>query len=441
MKLLVSCNLYFFKNKLYHDLKFSQKIQKSEPAAIMNYQNGKFIKLIDHTKRNVPYYSDKLANIHTIKDICKIPFLTKTIIKERSADLRAKNLKEKDFIENSTSGSTGESMYFYSDRNNTYSEACAIRGDMLSGWEFGEKNIIIWGALRDIKEQESFIEKLKRKFIRKYEILSSFNLSENDIEKYIDFINRFKPILIIGYPTGLFLIANYILKFNKEIVRAKAIISAGETLYDFQRELIEKAFKQKVFNRYASREVKHIAGECSAHNGLHISSDHLIVEIINENGEPANPGEIGEIVVTDLDNYAFPFIRYKIGDLGILKDPDYKCSCGVNLPMLERVEGRTMDVIVGTNGNRVTGSFWTLFFRHNFHGIEKFQVIQKTPDAITLNFEINELYDSKDEVKIKSEIRKLLGEDIEIKICIVDEINKTTTGKHRWIISNVTPYE
>lgn len=440
MKFPAAAALFFLKNKLYFDLNHSLKIQKSEKENILKLQNDKFMKLINHAKKNVPYYSEILNNINGINDIINIPFLTKNIIKERKLDLKARNYSEKEFIENSTSGSTGESMFFYSDLNNKYSEACAIRGDMLSGWEYGEKNIVIWGASRDINEHENIRIFLNRKYIQKYKILSSFNLTEQDIDRYIRIINDFKPTLIIGYPTGLFLIANHILKFKREIMLPKAIISAGETLFDFQREIIEEAFKQKVFNRYGCRDVYHIASECTKHNGLHIDSDHVVVEIINERGEPVNTGELGEIVVTDLDNFAFPLIRYKIGDIGVFKDPDFKCDCGVNLPMFEKVEGRTMDIVVGINGNRLTGNFWTLFFRHNFSGIEKFQVIQEKIDSIEVFFEVNNLFSQMDEIKIKNEIKKLLGNDTKIDIFLLDKINETSTGKHKWIISKVSPY-
>jgi phenylacetate-CoA ligase len=440
MKFPASAALFLFKNKLYTELHTSLKLHRSENEDILKYQNDKFVKLLKHAKENVPYYSEILNNVFIINDIQKIPFLTKSIIKERKLDLKAKNYPESEFVENSTSGSTGESMHFYSDRNDKYSEACAIRGDMLTGWEYGERNIVIWGAARDIRKIKNFSKWVNQKYVQNYKILSSFDLSEQDVDDYIKTINAFRPALIIGYPTALFLLANHILKYNKQVVKVKGVISAGETLYEFQREIIEKAFHNKVFNRYGCRDVYQIASECEAHNGLHISADHVIVEIVDEKGEPVKPGEMGEIVVTDLDNFAFPIIRYKIGDIGVLKDPGYKCSCGINLPMLDTVEGRTMDIIVGTNGNRLSGNFWTLFFRHNFSGIEKFQVIQETKRTIILYFEVNGSYNALNEITIKNEIRKKLGDDIDIEINIVDKISKTATGKHKWIASKVSPY-
>ncbi|HBE42073.1 MAG TPA: hypothetical protein DDW27_12865 [Bacteroidales bacterium] len=440
MKFSKSAALYLLKNKLYKDLNFTLDFLSWDKDSIRRFQNEKLSKLLDHARRNVPYYSEILENIKGIQDIPQIPFLTKKIIRERINDLKAVNFPARAFKSNSTSGSTGESMHFFSDSGNTYAEACYIRGDMMSGWQYGEKNVILWGALRDMNETENLLEKIKRKAIRRYEILSSFTLYDEKIAEYIRFINKFRPALIIGYPTGLSLMSEYMIRNGLNIYKPAAVISAGETLFDFQREIIEKGFGRKVFNRYGCREVSQIASECTAHDGLHISVDHLFVEILNEKGEYVQPGETGEIIVTDLDNYAFPLIRYKIGDMGAFKATEFKCSCGVNLPMLDRVEGRTMDVIVGPNGNRVTGSFWTLFFRHNFTGIDKFQVIQNSLNDLKLCFETNNSFRHENEQEIKSEIRKYLGDNINIEIEIVREIDKTSTGKHRWVISNMSPF-
>ena len=97
---------------------------------------------------------------------------------------------------------------------------------------------------------------------------------------------------------------------------------------------------------------------------MHINAEHVYVECLKENGEPAAAGESGELIITDLDNYGMPFIRYRIGDVGMLSDR--KCNCGRGLPIMETVGGRTFDIIVGTNGRHLGGNFWTLILRKAF---------------------------------------------------------------------------
>ena len=115
-------------------------------------------------------------------------------------------------------------------------------------------------------------------------------------------------------------------------------------LYDFQRRNIEKSFKTPVFNRYGCREVGHIASECPAHKGMHYDADRLIIEIVDDEGNTCPPNTVGNIVITDLNNYVFPLIRYKIGDMGSLSD-DTNCECGCTFPKIRKIEGRSFDII------------------------------------------------------------------------------------------------
>ena len=172
-------------------------------------------------------------------------------------------------------------------------------------------------------------------------------MTEKDIKENISFINSFKPKLIVGYPSALNFMADYLAK-NPKILKYKtnAIISAGEMIYDFQRSNIEKYFQTIVFNRYGCREVGHIASECLVHEGLHYDAERLIIEVVDDNGEICPANTVGNIVITDLNNYVFPLIRYKIGDLGSLSD-EKNCKCGCTLPKINKIEGRSFDIIRG----------------------------------------------------------------------------------------------
>jgi phenylacetate-CoA ligase len=218
----------------------------------------------------------------------------------------------------------------------------------------------------------------------------------------------------------------------------KGIVTSAETLYPHQRETIESVFGCRIFNRYGCREAGNIAQECEEHNGLHIFSEHVVVEVVDEKGDPAPPGEPGEIVVTKLDNYVFPFIRYRIGDIGVLSER--RCPCGRNLPMLESVEGRVFDIIVGTNGNHLSGTFWTILLREYVSGISKFQVIQEEYGKILLKLEAGSGFSEKEKEKLISKIRERCGEDMNVEIETVEEIEQTESGKHRFVISKVSPY-
>ncbi len=168
--------------------------------------------------------------------------------------------------------------------------------------------------------------------------------------------------------------------------------------------------------------------------GLHVNSDRVYIEILDENLETVEDCETGEIVITDLDNYVMPLIRYRIGDVSSLKNDT--CSCGRSLPLLKKVEGRTLDIVKTPNGNRLGGTFWTLLFRSQ-PGIKTFRVIQETLDGITVEYvkdptviNINLEYYTK-------KIKKECGKNFIINFKNVIRIPNTISGKTRFVISKL----
>lgn len=432
--------LSLFRRKKLKILNELISLQWLSPSEIKNIQNKKFIKLINHCKENVPYYKkiEGFSRIKSLDDITQMSLLTKKIINENQEKLKTINIPAKHFIPNSTSGSTGESLKFYSYAKNYVNFGITIRDNIWTGWNLGERQAMLWGSHYDISRAQKLFNKIKNLFIHKNLFLSSYDMTERDMLEYQRRINRYKPQLITGYPNGLSVFAEFLGEKGLSIYKPKGIICSGETLYEYQRKKIESVFGCKVFNRYGCREVGNIAQECEMQEGLHINASHVIVEVLDENGNPCKPGELGEIVVTDLDNHAFPFIRYKIGDIGIPSDK--KCSCGRGLPLLESVEGRTFDIIVGTNGNLVTGNFWTILLRTYVKGIRQFQVIQEEKDKLNFKLIVDSHFDNNEKIKLIKEVREKCGEDMKIEIDLVDRISLTKSGKLKFVISKCSPF-
>lgn len=428
---------FLFNNRLYNDIQTASKIQFESIEVIKAFQEEKFIKLINHSKKNVPYYNEKLEDIKSLSDITKIDFLTKDKINLNNKELKAKNLASKRFISNSTSGSTGESLIFFSDAKDFYRKAISIRGDAWAGLKYGNKTLLFWGAERDIEKNKNIYKRIKHRFIIRNKIISTYHMSESDLKSFIEIYDNYRPDIIISYPTPLFHLAQFVELNNINTWTPKGIVTSAETLFSFQREKIEKIFKSEIYNRYGSREFGHIAAECEKHDGLHINADRFVLEIVDSNEKVCKPGELGEIVITDLDNFVFPMIRYKIGDLGILSDNI--CTCGRNLPLLERVEGRIFDLIVGVNGNVVAGTFWTLL-KYKIKGWKKFQLIQEEIDYIKFIVEKNDAIKDDFTDKLNQIVKEKFGNEMKIDVKFVDKIPLTKTGKHRWVISKISPF-
>jgi phenylacetate-CoA ligase len=298
----------------------------------------------------------------------------------------------------------------------------------------GEKRAYIWGAPMDISKRASIKGEIAN-WMTNIFFLSAYKLSEESMHEYAIKLRRFKPKLLIGYSSVLALFAEFLQANNITDVSPEAIISSAEVLYPYQRKLIESVFNCKVFNRYGSREVAHIACECDRHNGMHINAERVYIEFLKDD-KPVEPGESGEILVTSLDNYGMPFIRYAIGDIGI--PSDRICKCGRGLPLMENVEGRSFDIIIGTNGNRLGGTFWTILLRRTVQGIKQFQVIQNSKSRLDIKIvKDGSLFNSSCIPKLVEKIKEYCGSDMRVEFHVVNSITPTKSGKHRFVISEI----
>ena len=214
----------------------------------------------------------------------------------------------------------------------------------------------------------------------------------------------------------------------------KAVFTSSETLLDQQREAIEKAFSCKLFDFFGLAERVFFATECEAHDGHHINMDFGITEILKQNNEPAAPGELGRIVATGLYNYTMPLIRYQTTDVTVIKSKI--CTCGREFPLMENVTTKDEDIIVTRDGRYVSSSILTHPFKP-LHTIYESQIVQETKEQIIVKIVRLPDYDEKDSDYIVKELKKRVGDDMQINIEFVDHIPRTKAGKFRWVISKI----
>ena len=228
--------------------------------------------------------------------------------------------------------------------------------------------------------------------------------------------------------------AKYIKSHSLQAPRLKGIIVGAETLYDFQRELMEDVFNCPVYNRYGCTEFGNVASECKARKGMHINSDRFILEVVNDQGK-AVYDEVGEIVITDLDNYAMPFIRYKTGDKGIITKET--CFCAVSFPLLSKVIGRTSETLITKSGKKIHDLFF-VYKLDRIPGIIKFNVVQKSYEEIYTYIVKDKQYDEEALTKnIMGALSELEELGFKIKLIFVNEIPKSKSGKMTYFISEV----
>ncbi len=374
-----------------------------------------------------------IKSIKSINDLLPhLPILTKEMIFEQRDELL--NLSATGIISDSSGGSTGTPLNFYHDRNWCVNiAATTIINDMMQGWRFFHRHAKLWGAPRDISEIKGPLAMLGN-FIRNRRFYDSFDMSQEKMAQYHSDLQKFKPEVILSYASSIHLLAHYL--ETKSLVPdypLHSIITTAECLHDSMRATIERVFKVPVYDRYGSREVGCIAGECPEHNGMHLHPYDHIVECVDASGKGIFD-DLGELIITDLNNYAFPFIRYRIGDLGIISSQ--KCSCSRTTPLLKIIIGRTTDTITTKSGRLVHGEYFTHAF-YGIDGVEQFQFVQEDLDSYVLYIVRNKHFKD-DKIRIiRKYITDVIGLDVRFVVTYVDNIPLTPSGKHRFTISKV----
>jgi phenylacetate-CoA ligase len=282
------------------------------------------------------------------------------------------------------------------------------------------------------------ISKSVRYFFERTMVFDASRVSSETTPVIVEKIHNFQPRFVRGYPSAIYLLARFLEKSGQYMIKPRAIFTGAEVLYDYQRELFRKVFECEAYSHYCSFEAHPIAVECPTHSGHHITAENVIIEIVNDEGKSVPAGEEGRIVITNLHNYAMPFIRYDIGDMGALSGQ--ACSCGRGLPLLTSLSGRADDIIVTRNGRYIPGTVLQRMFLA-FLAVEQCQIVQESYENVTVKLAVHESSTQEDMDKITSEVLKvykpLLGEDIDVTVEFVDCIPLTRAGKQRVVISKL----
>lgn len=419
-------------------LAFLEQSQWWDRETLRQYQWKKIKAILNFAFKNNSFYRKRFDEldvhprcINDFSDVAKIPILTKDDVNKNLPDLISSGHSPKTLVCDNTSGSTGRNLIFYNDRNTLdWMTAAVLRNMAWYNVGFGDKRIILWGSLiNDPFRQRLYMK--ARNFLLREQLVSSYELDAQRLALLVSRIRSHKPKALIGYVSALEILAQFIQKHGLHDVRVPAVVPAAETLFEDQRQLFENAFHGEVFNRYGCHEFNGIAHECSAHDGMHINAETVYVEVL-KNGRPAAPGEIGEIVITDLENFGAPFIRYRMEDLGALKED--ACRCGRGLPLLKAVEGRVYDLVSCPNGTIQTGTFFCKITR-SVEGIEQFQVIQESKERIRLKLVTNKAFHPDSFSFLRNNIKLHCGQAMDVVFDLVKHIETLKSGKRRYIIS------
>jgi len=410
---------------------------------LLKLQWSKLRRLLDHSLKTVPLYRKKFREvgirpdeIKGYEDFRRLPVLTKKEVQQHGDEMISSISSKHKMKPNETGGSTGHPLVFYQDRSFwQHLRADLLRNYVMAGYTPGSRFAFLWGSEYDLKQHMSLPQRIRDRLTMNMLWIDTFNLKRDDIPRHYDNLARFSPRLLVGFTSSLVLFARYALSEGRSDLRPLSIQSSSETLTDADRKLMETAFACPVFNRYGCHEVGNIAHECDSHSGLHVLVENVFLEILDSAGNPAPPGRPGIVVVTNLNNYGMPFIRYRNED--VVVPSERTCPCGRGSPLIERVEGRLSDAIVTPGGRILHGESFTRMFS-NAGGIEQFQIVQETPENLLVKIVPGKEF-RRDHVLrfLRDNICRHGDPEFKIEFRISDHIEPSPSGKHRYTISKV----
>lgn len=428
--------------KQHTTVKVRRAMEKSQwlsPDDLAQLQLERLREFLIEAGRDVPYYRQKFAalnfdpaTIQSLQDLQRLPLTGKAEIREFTEQLKSD--KAQNLARFNTGGSSGEPLIFYIGKQRV-SHDVAAKWRATRWWDvdIGDPEIVVWGSPIELGAQDR-VRQVRDKLMRT-QLLAAFEMSALNLDRFVETIQKVRPRMLFGYPSSLALIAAHAEKAGQcmDDLGIRVVFVTSERLYDHQRQTIERVFGCQVANGYGGRDAGFIAHQCPQ-GGMHITAEDIIVEIVDSQGQVLPAGEAGEIVITHLATADFPFIRYRIGDVGVLSKDT--CPCGRGLPLLQEIQGRTTDFVIASNGTVLHG-LALIYVLRDLPGVENFKVVQHSLARTEVQVVSNSVFQQSDSDLIVQEFKKRLGGDVEIEVKLLESIDRERSGKFRYVISHV----
>jgi len=420
--------------KTYGLLRESQRWPRERIEAL---QLDKARRLVAAAADGSPYYRGLFAHagidptaLRALSQLTALPPLTKDLARLHAQDIKAPEGGRAKLLPNSTGGSTGANLHFWVDADCwRWRDAIDLRLWDMIGAPHGAPTAYVWGSPMDQKAAAKFRQRVRFVMDNK-RMYSAYRIGDDALADLASRLGRLKPQVLFGYASVLDLIATRVAegRLAWPLPPGLIVVSSAEALFPEQRKNIAQALSARVINLYGCREVGIVALECAEAGGMHLMEERGLVEVV-----PSGDGGPGRLLVTDLDNVGFPFLRYEIGDLGEI-DPT-PCSCGRTLRTLRSVAGRAFDVVRGPTGRAVGGTFWSLLLRTAVGGIENWQVLQHAPDRLEIRVTPRGVLSDAARSRIRDEIAVALGAAVAVELVELDHLEPLASGKHRFVVA------
>lgn len=419
-----------------------ERLQWAAPDDLRDMQLKKFKALLIHARDNTSFYQERFAaagfipeDVRCIEDLRNIPLLTKTEIRENLDSMLWKDCPG-GLHRYNTGGSSGQPLVFYFDRRRqAWDKAARIMTHRWWDVDIGDREFYLWGSPVEMAAQDR-LKQLRDRLTNEY-LFSAFEISREMVPQIVSRMRSFKPKCLFGYPSTISLFCSMAQEQGVELggLGVRVVFSTAEVLYDHQKEVIGRMLGGvPVVDSYGSREGGFINHQCRE-GTYHVMDPNYILELISEKGEAAAEGEDGEVVITHLDAWGMPFIRYRTGDMARAGRTD--CPCGRGLSTMACLRGRTTDFVVTPDG-RWQHALSLIYVVRDIEGVDEFKIIQEQVDLVRVLLKTNpEIFPKNGRENIVQGIKKRMGNGVQVRIEPVQNIPRDASGKYRYVTSRV----
>lgn len=427
-------NMHRYGKAYYEHLQFLKDFDTWDLNRKLDYQRKALIDFINYAVENSKFYRElykdiDISSIQDIEDLKRLPIVDKEMLRENIKDVVT--VPHRKAVEGHTGGTTGKSLVILMTPDD-----CMKRMAQLD--HFKSRVGFIHRKMKRATFNGKHIvpptQKLKV-FWRynaacKQMIYSSFHITEENMKHYVESLNRYKPQAIDGFFMSMCDIASYIERHNIKLTFTPiAIFPTSETLTKAGRDLLEKVFRCKVYDQYASSEGAPFVTECE-NQVLHIELASGVFEHVEDGSD--------EILVTSFTTHGTPLIRYRIGDSMTFRNTIQSCKCGDKTIIVDKIEGRKLDFLYTSDGAKINAGNVSNLFKNMPNALIRAQAIQDKMDEVKILLEVDKrLYKPEYDNLLKEEFLHKFGENTKIIIEHVDEIPREKSGKFRMIINRI----
>lgn len=429
-----------FRRPTFQYLAELEQTQWLSRAELEQLQVEKLRALLTVAHAHCPWHRQRMqaAGLHAddVNDLAalrRLPTMDKAQAAANRVQLVWKDVPGGTFQYN-TGGSSGQPLIFYFGRNRQASDAAGrIRARRWWGAEVGEPEVYIWGAPVELNKTD-WVKTVRDRLLNQL-VLNAFAMSPERMDGYLDAIESFRPRSIYGYSSSVSLLAAHAEARGRRLrlPGLKVVCTTGEPLYEHQRKLLTEVFGVPVANEFGSRDIGFTAHE-APHGQMLLMSESIILEVLDADGNPVAPGEMGEAVMTGLCSEAQPFIRYRTGDMVRMSTEADKDGRGLHV--IAEVLGRQTDFLVRSDGT-IMHALAGIYVLRAVDGVGEFKLIQHDKLNLEVQVVANDRWRAEMVQAIETGLNKRLGQDVHIQVRLLDTIPPEASGKHRYVVSHV----